>query len=46
MAPPASTKLAPKSVDDLKGLLEDDIKVKVAGENVVFSVPLHALMLL
>lgn len=26
------TILAPKSLDDLKGLLEKDIKVKVAGE--------------
>lgn len=37
MAPQLDTQLAPKSLDDLKGLLEHDIKVKVAGENVTPS---------
>ena len=27
-----ATKLAPKSIDELKALLKDDIKVKVAGK--------------
>jgi hypothetical protein len=32
MATPSATLNAPKSIDDLKQLLRDDFKVKVAGQ--------------